>query len=135
VGLPRSRRSGLETTASAWHVLNTIRWFMLLAILVALGSVVLHATQRAHGTKTDTSVVVAGVGTITAVLLGYRVLIDLPHPSSVVDIKIGAYLGLLATIGIALGGYDSIREQRLRRARVTRRSRRPENLASRPQPR
>jgi hypothetical protein len=117
VGLPRSRRSGIETAVNAWQELTVTRWLMLLAALVALGSVILHATQKSHGTKTDTSLLVAGIGGVTAVVLGYRVLINLPHPSSVVDIKVGAYLGLLAVLGIALGGYDSILEERARRGK------------------
>ncbi len=122
----------IETAVSAWKELSIARWLLVLAIVVALGSVILHATQRSHGTKTDTGVVVFATGTIAAVILGYRVLIDLPHPSSVVDIKIGAYLGLLATLGIALGGYDSILEERVRRGKNVRRrsGRRP--LASGP---
>src|SRR5438067_12778929 len=55
VGLPRSRRSGLETAETAWRGLTYTRWVMLLAIAVALGSVALHASQRTHGTRTDTS--------------------------------------------------------------------------------
>jgi hypothetical protein len=135
VGLPRSRRSGLETAENAWRVLTYTRWVMLLAVAVALGSVALHASQRKHGTRTDTSRVMATVGTLAVALLAYRVLINLPDPSSVVDIKIGAYLGLLAALGIALGGWDSVREQRTQPARVRHRSRRPNRMASRPQPR
>lgn len=115
VGLPRSRRSGIETAVNAWKELTIARWLILLAIIVALGSVILHATQRSHAAKTDTSMLVAMVGTLLSIVLGYRVLINLPHSSSVVDIKVGAYLGLLAALGIALGGYDSIREKRARR--------------------
>jgi hypothetical protein len=135
VGLPRSRRSGLETAETAWRGLTYTRWVMLLAIAVALGSVALHASQRTHGTRTDTSRVTAAVGTLAAGLLAYRVLIQLPDPSSVVDIKIGAYLGLVAALGIALGGWDSVREQRLHPARVRHRSRRPNRMASRSQAR
>jgi hypothetical protein len=132
VGLPRSRRSGIETAVTAWKELSIARWILLLAIVVALGSVILHATQRSHGTKTDTSVAVFVAGAIAAVVLGYRVLINLPHPSSVVDIKIGAYLGLLATLGIALGGYDSILEERVRRGKSRRRRSGQRPLASGP---
>ncbi len=132
VGLPRSRRSGIETAVNAWKELSIARWLLLLAIIVALGSVILHATQRSHGAKTDTSVLVATTGTLAAIVLGYRVLIDLPHPSSVVDIKIGAYLGLLASLGIALGGYDSILEERARRGKNVRRKSGQRPLASGP---
>src|SRR5512142_1348015 len=73
VGLPQTRRSGITTAENAWHTLTYTRWVMLIAIVVALGSVFLHATQRSHGAKTDTSVLVTAVGTVTAVLLIYRV--------------------------------------------------------------
>ena len=124
VALPGpSRRSGIETAENAWRGLTYLRWLMLITIAVAVGTVILHASQRSHGTKTDTGIPVAALGTLTAVLLVYRVLIDLPNPSSVVDAKLGAFLGLLFAIGIALGGYESIREQRLRRASIEQRSR------------
>jgi hypothetical protein len=136
VGVPQIRRSGITMDENAWHTLTFTRWVMLIAIVVALGSVFLHASQRSHGAKTDTSLVVAGVGTLTAALLIYRVLIEPPSPSSVVDLKIGAFLGLIAGIGIAIGGIESIREQRERRESVVQRSRaKRRRLASRPQAR
>jgi hypothetical protein len=133
VGLPlRARRSGITTAENAWHVLTGLRWLMLLTILAAIGSVVLHASQRSHGTKTDTSVLMAVLGTVTAVLVGYRVLIDLPNSSSVVDVKLGGYLGLIAAIGIAIGGFESVRELRERRGNVVQRSRRGARVESSP---
>jgi len=124
VGLPlRARRSGITTAENAWRVLTDLRWLMLLAIVAAMGSVVLHVSQRAHGTKTDTSLAVTAIGTVTALLVGYRVLIDPPDPRSVVDVKVGAYLGLLCAIGIAIGGYESFRQVRERGDRVVQRSR------------
>jgi hypothetical protein len=124
VGLPlRARRSGITTAENAWRVLTDLRWLMLLAIAAAVGSVLLHVSQRSHGAKTDTSLVVTAIGTVTALLVGYRVLIDFPNSRSVVDVKIGAYLGLLCAIGIAIGGYESIRQVRERGDRVVQRSR------------
>jgi hypothetical protein len=124
VGLPlRARRSGITTAENAWRVLTDLRWLMLLAIAAAVGSVLLHVSQRSHGAKTDTSLVVTAIGTVTALLVGYRVLIDFPDSRSVVDVKIGAYLGLLCAIGIAIGGYESIRQVRERGDRVVQRSR------------
>ncbi len=132
VGLPGRRRSGITTAENAWRGLTSVRWLMLLTIVVALGSVILHASQRSHGAKTDTSLAVTALGTMTAALLSYRVLIEPPDPSSVVDVKIGAFLGLLSAIGIALGGYESMREARARRGSVVQRSRVRSRLASRP---
>ena len=135
VGVPQTRRSGITTAENAWQTLTYTRWVMLVAIVVALGSVFLHASQRSHGAKTDTSMVVTAVGAVTAGLLIYRVLIALPRPSSIVDPKLGAFLGLLAGIGIALGGIESVREQRAERASVIQRSRPRRRLASRSQAR
>jgi hypothetical protein len=123
VGLAGRRRSGITTAENAWSVLTYVRWLMLLTIAVALGSVILHATQKSHGARTDTGLVVAVLGILTAALLVYRVLIVLPETSSVVDVKIGAVLGMACAIGIALGGYESIREQRAQSAGVVQRSR------------
>ena len=111
---PAAARSAISTAENAWAGLTDLRWLMLITIAAALGSIVLHASQRSHGTKTDTSGVIAGLGTLTAALLAYRVLIDLPSPNQVVDQKIGAYLGLLAAVTIALGGWESMGEERAR---------------------
>ena len=120
---PDTARTGLSHAENAWHALTVVRWVMLAAIAVSLGSVVVHATQRSHGVKTDTGLIVWLLGSATAALLVYRVLIDLPSPNSVVDQKLGAYLGLLSAVGIAYGGFQSMREERVRARRFAPRSR------------
>jgi hypothetical protein len=130
VGVPEVRRSGMIGTEDAWNGLTLLRWLLLATILVSLGSVVLHARQRGHGTRTATGAPVALLGTLAALWLGYRVLLDLPSSSTVVDVKLGAFLGLLATIGVALGGFESVREERARRDEVVQRSRKARSLAS-----
>ncbi len=116
-------RSSLTTSQNAWQALTLLRWLMLLTALVAIGAMVLRITQRAHGTPTDLSAVVMTLGSITALLLGYRVLINLPSPSTVLDQKLGAFLGLLCAIGIAFGGYESRRHARKSATTVVQRSR------------
>jgi hypothetical protein len=55
-------------------------------------------------------------------MLAYRVLVDLPDPSRVVDQRAGAILGLLAACAIAIGGVESTRARAARmRARNERR--------------
>ena len=109
---PSAARPAISTAVNAWNGLTIVRWVMLATIIAALGSVVLHASQRSHGTRTDTSLVIATLGSLTALLLLYRVLIALPQSSRVIDQKLGAILGLAFAAGIALGGFESIREQR-----------------------
>jgi hypothetical protein len=121
---PSAARPAVSTAENAWDGLTIVRWALLATVLVTLGSVVLHASQRAHGTKTDTSLIVTALGVLATALLTYRVLISLPAPDEVIDQKLGAALGLACALGIALGGLESIREQRARETQVAQRSRR-----------
>ena len=130
---PSAARPAISTAENAWSGLSAVRWVMLATIIAALGSVILHATQRSHGTKTDTSRVVLVLGSLTSALLVYRVLIQLPPTGgAVIDQKLGAFLGLLSALAIALGGFESRGELRsLARARVKRPRRRARVASSR----
>jgi hypothetical protein len=116
-------RGQVVHTENAWHGLTIVRWLMLATIAIALGSVLLHGSQRTHGSKTNTGALVAVLGAITAAVVIYRVLIDLPLPNSVVDQKLGAFIGVLSAIGIAVGGYESMLEERARSRRAAHSSR------------
>lgn len=109
---PSAARPAVSTAENGWNGLPIVRWVMLVTILVALGSVVLHASQRSHGARTDTSLLIVTLGSLTSLLLIYRVLIVLPEASKVIDQKLGAVLGVACALGIALGGYESVRDQR-----------------------
>jgi hypothetical protein len=129
-GIP-GRTSKLSWSENAWQGLPLVRWVMLLTIAAAIGSVVLHASQRSHGAKTNTSLTVTSLGTLTAALLVYRVLIALPSADQVVDQKLGALLGMMSAFGIAIGGYQSMRASRVRERRIVKRRPQPENALER----
>lgn len=124
-------RTQVTHATNAWHSLSIVRWLMLVTIVVAVGTVLLHGSQRSHGSKTNTGALVAILGSITAAVLIYRVLIDLPSAGSVVDQKFGAIIGVVAAIGIAIGGYESMLEERERAKRGAHSSRPPKQTASR----
>jgi hypothetical protein len=127
---PSAARPAVSTAETAWGGLTIVRWVMLLTILAALGSVVLHASQRSHGTRTDTSVIVLTLGMLTSGLLVYRVLLNLPQGSRVIDQKLGAVLGVACALGIALGAVESVAEQRRFQRAVQARPRHRRRLAS-----
>lgn len=126
---PSYARPAISTAENAWNGLTDIRWVLAATIVAAVGSVFLHASQREHGAKTDTGRVVASLGAVSVALLVYRVLIVLPGDGKVLDQKLGAFLGLLCTLGIAWGGYESIVRQRARADAAQTRSRRRSRLA------
>jgi hypothetical protein len=114
-GLPTARGANVRAE-DAWNGMSDVRWLMLLTVIVVLGSLALHIAQRGHGAKTDTSVPVAALATLTAGLLVYRVLIDLPDPNSVVDQKLGALGGLACALGLAVCSWETFRSLRRSRA-------------------
>lgn len=123
VGVPGTApRARLVWTESAWQALAVVRWAMLVTIIVAVGSVLLHISQRTHGARTSTGPAVAALGSLTSILLIYRVLIDMPKSTAIVDAKLGAVLGTLMALGIAAGGLRSLRTDR---HPAPRRARRP----------
>jgi hypothetical protein len=127
---PSAARPAISTAENAWNGLTIVRWVMLVTIIAALGSVIVHASQRSHGSRTDTSLLIFALGALTSLLLLYRVLIVLPQPTMVIDQKLGAMLGLACAFGIALGGFESIREQRSHSRALSLRPRRRKRLES-----
>lgn len=112
-------------TENGWEGLPVLRWLALATVLAATGAVALGWRERAHRASWATGGWVAGLGLLTFALLSYRVLIDPPSAARVPDQKLGAVLGVLMALGITLGGWDSLRAQRLSRPRGAR-TRRPE---------
>jgi membrane associated rhomboid family serine protease len=114
VGRPDgARTSGHESASGPWSELTVLSILLVVTAVVALGAVALHISQRG-GSRTDAAPLVAALGAVSAVLLSYRLLIEPPSPDSVVDVKVGAMLALLATLGIATGGLESIQARRSR---------------------
>ncbi len=107
-----SRALGLPTTVTGWGALTNLRWLMLLTILAGLGLVVLQGTRRAPALPATLSVIVSVLGTLTTLALAYRVLLNAPS-DSFLDVKASAYLGLISAVGIAYGGFASMREEGL----------------------
>jgi hypothetical protein len=104
-------RLHVATAQNAWHALTILRWLMLVTIFVALALALTQATRRSPAVPVSLSVIVTVLGSLTALLLVYRVLINLPGSDKFIDQKIGAFLGLVSALGIALGGFESLREE------------------------
>jgi hypothetical protein len=102
---------------NGWHSLTTIRWLLLLTIIVAVGMVLLVAAQRKLDSPVQAGVIVAGLGALSAIFVLYRI-ISHPHlgvPVSVSSIsypaKVGVYLGFVALLAITYGGYLKMQEE------------------------
>ncbi|HET6870288.1 MAG TPA: hypothetical protein VFH80_30530 [Solirubrobacteraceae bacterium] len=99
--------SGART---GWEALTSLRWLLLVTIAAALALVAAQVARRSPAIPVTLSMIVTVLGLITVLALVYRVLIDPPAHE-----QAGAFLGLLSAIGVAYGGYLSLREEGIAR--------------------
>jgi hypothetical protein len=100
---------GQPISWNGWNGLAHLRWLLLLTTLTALALAYFQAARREPAIPIVLSVIVTVLAGLSSLALIYRVLIN--TPSSTLDQRAGAYLGLVATLGIAYGGYKSMREE------------------------
>lgn len=95
---------------SGWQALTDLRWLLVVTIVAAFALVVAQMTRRSPAIPVTLSMTVTVLGLITVLALIYRVLIDAPAHE-----QAGAYLGLLSAIGLAYGGFLSLRQEGIAR--------------------
>ena len=101
-----------DTGVTAWNMYSTIDWVLLLVIVITLLMAGITALGRTVALPVALSVVVTVLGTLAFLFVLYRTLINQPGPDSVIDLRFGAYLGLVATAGIVVGAYLSMADER-----------------------
>jgi hypothetical protein len=100
----------LEVTANAWEAYTWVDLLMFVTAIAAIGAAVLAASDRSVALPVAASVIVTILGILAAILVLYR-HINEPGPNELIEIKFGAYLGLLACLGIAAGGFMAMADE------------------------
>jgi hypothetical protein len=95
---------------TGWEVVTNLRWLLLVTIAAALALVLTQVARRSPAIPVTLSLIVTVLGLISVLALVYRVLISPPAHE-----QVGAILGLLSAIGLAYGGYLSLREEGISR--------------------
>lgn len=95
---------------SGWQALVSLRWLLVVTIAMAFGLVVAQTTRRSPAVPVTLSLFVLILGVISVLALIYRVLISPPAHQHA-----AAFLGLLSALGLAYGGYLSLREEGIAR--------------------
>ena len=102
---------GTSSSATGWDTFTNSRWIWLITIIVAIGAVVVVGARIKFETPVKPSVIVAGLGALSTILIFYRIV---HHPTATANvgnfhasagIKIGIWLGLIAAAGVTYGGY------------------------------
>jgi len=115
--LPGSDLTGASSGSTGWDTFTDSRWVWLLTIVVALASVVAIATARRLHTALQPGAIVMLLGALSALLILYRIVhhtvasTSFPGFHASADIKLGIWLGLIAALAIAAGGYLQLRAE------------------------
>jgi hypothetical protein len=98
---------------SGW---DTLGWLVLVLALAAVGCaawlVLANAIPRPVAQAVAASVLAATVGTFAFLALALRVLVFQPGPNDFIVLRYGAYLGLLAALILAIGGWLASKDER-----------------------
>jgi hypothetical protein len=104
---------GFELSAGfdAWESFDVIDLVLAIVAALAIGLAVLQATQRSPALPVGAGVLTTVAGAVAVVLVAYRI-INQPGDNEFVEVRIGAWLGLAATLAIAGGGWASLHDER-----------------------
>ena len=99
--------AGVDADLNAWQAASflDIIWFLAAISGIALAGVALTSTQT--NMPIALSAITAGLGGLSVLTILYR-LIDTPFDA---DRKYGVFIGLLAAIGVAYGGWVAMQEE------------------------
>lgn len=101
---------------SAWDALDFIPIVLLIAVVAAVGVAVLRLTDSTWEPPVSMNAVVAALGGLSVLLILFRI-IDPPSFGSFGGVSVdgtldfGIFLGLIAAVGIAYGGYLAMKEE------------------------
>ena len=93
---------------TAWQAFDVLDVVLALLALVPLGLVVTQATRRSPSIPVAFSVLSTLAGMLAALLILYRI-VNQPGPNDLVEVQAGAWLGFVAAVVVAAGGWRSMR--------------------------
>jgi hypothetical protein len=125
IEIPRAEQQGQGGILNVMHTVSTGSWgsgwdalgwlaiaFALAAIGCAAWLAVANATGGPVAQLVAASVLTATAGTLAFVVLALRALVFQPGPNDFVVVRYGAWLGLLAALTVAVGGWWATKDER-----------------------
>jgi hypothetical protein len=106
-----------EGSRNAWGSYGFIDIVLFITVIAAVGLVLISASDSEVGLPVAVSAIVAGLGALSVVLIVISIIsppdfgLDLSGTGIDQTRKIGVWLGLLAAIGVAYGGWRAMQEE------------------------
>jgi hypothetical protein len=107
----RGRSGGL----SAWSAFSVVDVFLALAIVAGLALLAVQVAGRGPAVPMAVEVLTTAVALAAFLLVAYRIL-DQPGPDDEIEVRAGAWLGLLACAALFAGAWWSMADDRPRPA-------------------
>jgi len=90
-------------SVDGWNGLTHGHWLMVLTIIFAFALFIFQGTRRAPAVPVTLSLFATSLGVLATLWLVYRDFI-----SAAGSLKLGAVIGLVSALAIAVGGWDSL---------------------------
>ncbi len=95
---------------NAWQAFSVTDLILALTAVAGIGLAVLTASRRSPALPVAASVITSTLGALATLLVLYRIL-NQPGPNEFFDVKVGAFLGFLSVLAIAVGGWRAMRDE------------------------
>jgi hypothetical protein len=104
---------GRETGISGFAAFDVIDILLVLVAAMGIALAIAQATQDRPALPVAAAVLTVPVGILGTLLVLYRIVNE-PGPDELLDVRAGAYLGLLATAALTAGGWLSLADEHVR---------------------
>jgi hypothetical protein len=111
---------GQRASANGWQSFDVIGPLVLVACAAGLAVAYLTASRRSPALPAVITTLLTPVSLALALLVAIRVLLDRPAVhlvqaggANVIDVRAGAYIGLVLSIAIFIGSYLALRRDRV----------------------
>ena len=95
---------------NAWEAFSITDLILALTALSGIALAVLTASRRSPALPVAAAVITTTLGAFATLLVLYRIL-NQPGPNEFLEVKLGAFLGFLAVLAVAVGGFRAIRDE------------------------
>jgi hypothetical protein len=98
---------------SAWTAFSVVDILLALVALLGIALALAQVVGRGPALPVAIGVITTTLGLAATLLVLYRI-INQPGPNDLIDVEVGAWIGLVACVGVFLGGWLSLSDERPR---------------------
>ena len=106
---------GRDDSLSAWAAFGFVDVLLALVALLGIALALSEVLGRGPALPVALGVITTTLALAGTLLLAYRI-INQPGPNELISVEAGAYVGLLASLGVFLGSWLSLSDERPRPA-------------------